>query len=433
MQYAEISLRLNCSIPNRVRTERFHKMNDVSPKLPLLFTPIKLRSIVSRNRIVSSPMCQYLSDDGGPEDWQLVNFGRFAMGGCGIVFGEETAVEARGRKTHHCAGIYKDSHIPSYRRITDFIKSMGAVPAIQLGHCGRRASQHGPLKDRAALTEAERPWQGISASPLPPTPDGVIPREMDLSDIRATIVAWREATQRSVDAGYDICEIHGAHGYLIHQFLSPLSNKRTDSYGGSLENRMRYALEVVEAVREVWPQDRPLIFRTSAVEGPGGVWGIDETLALVRELKQRGVDMVDCSSGGIALGGEGGLSAVPRVPGFQAGYAREIRRETGMPTVAVGMISDAHHAEAILREGHADLIALARGLMDDPNWPLHAARELGCADPLALVHAREAQRLRQLEQHSKSYPPGSAVEIPFGPEEQVSYSWTAGIASRDRR
>lgn len=405
-------------------------MNEAPRNLPLLFTPIKLRSVVARNRIVSSPMCQYLSDDGGPEEWQLVNFGRFAMGGCGIVFGEETAVEARGRKTHHCAGIYKDSHIPDYRRITDFIKSQGAVPAIQLGHCGRRASQHGPLKDRAALSEAERPWQGISPSPLPPTPDGAIPREMDLSDIRATLVAWREATQRSVDAGYDICEIHGAHGYLIHQFLSPLSNLRTDAYGGSLENRMRYALEVVEAVREVWPQDKPLIFRTSAVEGPGGIWGIDETLALVRELKQRGVDMVDCSSGGIALGGGGGLSAVPRVPGFQAGYSREIRRETGMPTVAVGMISDAHHAEAILREGHADLIALARGLMDDPNWPLHAARALGCADPLALLHAREAQRLRQLEQHSKSYPPGSAVEIPFGPEEQVAYSWAKGIAER---
>jgi 2,4-dienoyl-CoA reductase-like NADH-dependent reductase (Old Yellow Enzyme family) len=286
------------------------------------------------------------------------------------------------------------------------------------------------LKDRAALTDAERPWQGISPSALPPTPDGAIPREMDVSDIRTTIIAWREAAQRSIDAGYDICEIHGAHGYLIHQFLSPLSNLRTDAYGGSLKNRMRYALEVVEAVRAVWPQDKPLWFRTSAVEGPGGAWGIEETLALVRELKQRGVDMVDCSSGGIALGGEGGLSAVPRVPGFQAGYAREIRRETGMPTVAVGMISDARHAETILREGHADLVALARGLMDDPNWPLHAARELGCADPLALVHAREAQRLRQLEQHSKSYPPGSAVEIPFGTEEQIAYSWSAGIADR---
>jgi 2,4-dienoyl-CoA reductase-like NADH-dependent reductase (Old Yellow Enzyme family) len=406
-------------------------MNDPVRDTPLLFTPIQLRSVVARNRIVSSPMCQYASDDGGPEEWQLVNFGRFAMGGCGIVFGEESAVEARGRKTHHCAGIYSDSHVPAYRRITDFIKSLGAVPAIQLGHCGRRASQHGPLKDRATLTEVDaqdnmQPWQGISPSPLPPTPGGAIPREMDASDIRATIVAWREAAQRSVDAGYDICEIHGAHGYLIHQFLSPLSNLRSDGYGGSLEGRMRYALEVVEAVRAVWPQDKPLFFRTSAVEGAGGVWGIEETLALTRELKLRGVDAVDCSSGGV--GGDGPMPGVPRVPGFQAGYAREIRRDTGMPTIAVGMITDAHHAEAILRDGSADLIALARGLMDNPNWPLHAARELGYADPLSLVHAREAQRLRLLEQHSKEYPPGIAVEIPFGPEEQVSYSWAAGIA-----
>jgi 2,4-dienoyl-CoA reductase-like NADH-dependent reductase (Old Yellow Enzyme family) len=410
-------------------------MNEACRDVPLLFTPLKLRSIVVRNRIVSSPMCQYLSDDGGPGEWQLVNFGRFAMGGCGIVFGEETAVEARGRKTHHCAGIYNDSHVSAYRRINDFIKSLGAVPAIQLGHCGRRASQHGPLKDRATLTEAERPWQGIAPSPLPPTPDGAIPREMDLSDIRASLTAWRAATKRSVDAGYQICEIHGAHGYLIHQFLSPMSNRRTDVYGGSLENRMRYALEVVDAVRDVWPKELPLFFRTSAVEGPGGVWGIDETLALARELKQHGVDVVDCSSGGVGIsaGDDGTLPAIPRVPGFQAGYAREIRRETGLLTVAVGMITEASHAESILREGHADLIALARGLMDNPNWPLHAARELGYADPLALVHEREAQRLRLLEQHRVAYPPGSAIQIPFGTTEQVAYSWSSGIAGpRDR-
>jgi 2,4-dienoyl-CoA reductase-like NADH-dependent reductase (Old Yellow Enzyme family) len=401
-------------------------MNDTPGKLPLLFTPIQLRSVVARNRIVSSPMCQYASDDGGPGEWQLVNFGRFAMGGCGIVFGEESAVEARGRKTHQCAGIYLDSHIPAYRRINEFIKSLGAVPAIQLGHCGRRASQHGPLQDRATLTADERPWQGIAPSPLPPTPGGAIPREMDLSDIRSTLVAWREATQRSVDAGYEICEIHGAHGYLIHQFLSPMSNRRTDAYGGSLENRMRYALEVVDAVRAVWPENLPLFFRTSAVEGPGGVWGIDETLALAQELKQHGVDAIDCSSGGV--GGDGAMPAVPRVPGFQAGYAREIRREAGLPTVAVGMITEANHAETILREGQADMVALARGLMDNPNWPLHAARELGYADPLALVHEREAHRLRLLEQHSREYPPGSEVEIPFGTDEQVAYSWSAGIA-----
>jgi len=403
---------------------------------PLLFTPINLRGIAARNRIVSSPMCQYASDDGAPGAWQLVNFGRFAMGGCGIVFTEETAVDVRGRKTHECAGIYHDHHVPLYRRITDFIREQGAVPAIQLGHCGRRASQHGPLKDRAPLTEADatgklRPWQGLSASALPPTPGGNIPKAMDLDDIRDCLAAWRAAAQRALDAGYELCEIHGAHGYLIHQFLSPLSNLRTDGYGGDLQGRMRFALEVAETVRAVWPPDRPLWFRVSAVEGPGGVWGIEETLALARALKERGVDAIDCSSGGV--GGEQGLAPVPRVPGFQAGYASEIRRVSGLPTIAVGMIREPAHAEALLREGHADFIALARGLMDDPNWPLHAARELGVADPLALVHPREAQRLRQLEQHAREYPRGSAVAVPYGTEEQAPYSWDTGIAGRAAR
>ena len=406
-------------------------MNDNPHDVPLLFTPIKLRSVVVRNRIVCSPMCQYVSDDGSPADWQLVNLGRFAMGGTGIVFGEETAIEPRGRKTYHCAGIYRAGHVAEYRRITDFIKSLGSVPAIQLGHCGRRASAHGPLQDRAPLTEADarkglRPWQGIAPSALPEKPGGSIPRAMDLDDIRANIAAWGEATQRSLDAGYDICEIHAAHGYLIHQFLSPVSNKRTDGYGGSLKGRMRFALEVVDAVRRVWPEDRPLFFRTSAVEGAGGQWGIDDTLALIRELKDHGVDVIDCSSGGIT--GDGTMPSIPRVPGFQVGYAREVRREIGIPTMAVGLITEASHAEAILREGHADLVALARELMDNPNWPLHAARALGLTDPLALVHAREAQRLKLREQHRKEYPPGTDVEIPFGPGEQVAYSWAVRSA-----
>ena len=401
-------------------------MSSAALETPLLFTPIQLRSLVVRNRIVCSPMCQYVSDDGAPGEWQLVNFGRFAMSGTGIVFGEETAVEARGRKTHHCAGIYHDKHIPAYRRINDFIKSLGSVPAIQLGHCGRRASEHGPLKDRASLTENDaqaglKPWQGVAPSAIPSKPGGPVPREMDRDDIRENLAAWREAAQRSLDAGYEICEIHGAHGYLIHQFLSPLSNRRTDAYGGSLEGRMRFALEVVDTVRAIWPADRPLFFRTSAVEGAGGEWSIDDTLALARALKAHGIDVVDCSSGGIT--GEGPMPAIPRVPGFQVGYAREVKREVDIPTMAVGMITDPQHAEAILRDGHADLIALARELMDNPNWPLQAARELGCEDPLALVHAREAQRLRLREQHRRQYPPGSAVEIPFGPQEQVSYSW----------
>ncbi len=401
-------------------------MNDAPHAVPLLFTPIKLRSVVARNRIMCSPMCQYLSDDGGPGEWQLVNFGRFAMGGSGIIFGEETAVEARGRKTHHCAGIYKESHIAEYRRINDFIRSLGSVPAIQLGHCGRRASAHGPLQDRAPLTDADArvgltPWQGLAPSPIPASPGGALPREMDRDDIRQNLQDWREAAQRSLDAGYDICEIHGAHGYLIHQFLSPVSNQRTDAYGGSLEGRMRFALEVTDAVRAVWPADKPLFYRISSIDGTGGTWGMDDSLALARELKAHGVDVVDCSSGGIT--GDGGLAPLPRVPGYQAGYAREIKKETGIATAAVGMITTPSHAEALLRDGHADIIALARELMDNPNWPLQAARALGYHDPLDLVHAREAQRLRLREQHRKEYPPGMALEIPFGTDELVPYSW----------
>ena len=412
-------------------------MDETARDVPLLFTPIPLRSVVARNRIVCSPMCQYVSDDGGPGEWQLVNFGRFAMSGTGIVFGEETAVEPRGRKTHHCAGLYKDSHVEDYRRINDFIKSLGSVPAIQLGHCGRRASAHGPLKDRKELTDEDarlgyQPWQGLAPSAIPASPGGSVPKAMDVSDIRENLAAWREATLRSLDAGYEIVEIHGAHGYLIHQFLSPVSNKRTDAYGGSLEGRMRFALEVVDAVRATWPKDKPLFFRTSAVEGPGGEWGIEDTLTLARALKDHGVDVIDCSSGGIS--GDGSMPAIPRVPGFQVGYAREIKREVGIPTMAVGLITEPSHAETILREGHADLIALARELMDHPNWPLHAARELGYHDPFDLVHAREAQRLRLREQHRREYAPGTDVKIPFGPKEEIAYSWsTLSPAARQRR
>ena len=370
-------------------------------------------------------MCQYVSHDGGPEEWQLVNFGRFAMGGCGIVFGEETAVEARGRKTHHCAGLYSDEHVVAYRRINDFLKSVGAVPAIQLGHCGRKAATQGPLDDRKPLTEGEA-WQGLAPSALPDVPGGPVPHEMTAADIQNNLQVWRESASRAVDAGYDICEIHGAHGYLIHQFLSPLSNIRTDAYGGDIQGRMRYALEVVDAVRSAWPKDKPLFFRTSSVEGKGGEWGIDDTLLLAKELKGHGVDVVDCSSGGIV--GSGKMPLIPRVPGFQAGYSREIRQKVGVATVAVGGITTGKHAEAILREGHADLIAVARELMSNPNWPLQAAAELG-VDPLSLVHAREAQRLRQREAQREAHPRGSEVKIPFGPEEMVPYSWNAGIAT----
>lgn len=356
-------------------------MHDAGVRLPLLLQPISLRGIFARNRIVVSPMCQYRSESGGPTDWHLVSLGKYAIGGAGIVFTEETAVEERGRKTYECAGIYSDNHVAAYRRITDFIRGQGAIPAIQLGHAGRKASTDLPWKDFKPLDDSDaarglKPWIGISASAIPaPRAGSATPIAMSVSDIRETIGVWRDAAVRSVDAGFDICEIHGAHGYLIHQFLSPLANQRNDAYGGDLKGRIRFALEIAEAVRGVWPQDRPLFFRCSATDGPGGRWTIDDTIVLSRELLQRGVDVITCSSGGI--GGPINTEIVPRVPGYHVAFAERVRREAGIKTVAVGLITEARHAEQILSAGQADLIALARELLYNPHWPVHAAKELG--------------------------------------------------------
>lgn len=355
------------------------------PHLPRLFTPMPIRGIVARNRIVVSPMCQYKSVDGAPTDWHLVHLGKFAMGGAGIVFCEETAIEARGRKTYGCAGLYNDAHVVANRRITDFIRDQGALSAIQLGHSGRKAACGPPWTGFKPLTDADAaegrpPWKPVSSSPEPTTEASQIPHAMEAGDIRANIAAWREAALRAIDAGFDICEVHGAHGYLIQQFLSPIVNKRTDGYGGDRSGRMRFALEIVEAVRDVWPKDRPLFFRVSAVDGKGGHWDIDDTVALSRALKDRGVDVVDCSSGGIS--GPLTMSLVPRVPGYQVPFARAVRQETGIATMAVGLITEAAQAEQVLVDQDADLIALARELLYNPNWPVHAAAALGGIDPL---------------------------------------------------
>jgi len=376
-------------------------MNESDPAADGLFSPFTLRGVSARNRIVVSPMCQYSSVDGGPTDWHLVQFGRFAMGGAGIVFTEETAVEARGRKTYQCAGLWQDDHVSQYRRITDFIRAQDAVPALQIGHSGRKASVHGARQDWAPLTDddafpSEPPWQGLAPSPIPSAPGHHTPREMDAADIGQALDTWAEAARRADDAGFDILEIHGAHGYLLHQFLSPVSNQRTDAYGGDLDGRMRFPLEVTETVRAAWPADKPLFFRVSAVDGKGGAWTLDDTVVLSRELRDRGVDLIDCSSGGIT--GDSDLPMIARTPGYHVPFAERIRAESGVPTIAVGLITEPEPADAIIRAGQADLCALARELLWNPNWPAHAAKQLGQPLPYDVMPEEIAFRLRRRDE-----------------------------------
>jgi len=371
-----------------------------APQAPLLFTPATLGRITTRNRVVVSPMCQYSSEEGGPTDYHLVHLGQFAMGGAGIVFCEETSVEERGRKSHHCAGIYRDDHVPGYRRINDFIRRHGALPAIQLGHGGRKGSGCAPWEGYRPLTAEDAkhghaPWQTVSASEVPASEQAPVPHSLDRNEVREVVAHWREAALRAIDAGYDIVEVHAAHGYLIHQFLSPLANRRTDAYGGDLEGRMRLCLEIIEAVRSVWPADRPVFMRVSAVDGGGGAWNEDDTVALSRAAKERGVAVVTTSSGGIA--GPGTATPVPRVPGYHVPYSERVRRETGVMTIAVGLITEARHAEDILQRGQADFIALARELLWNPHWPVHAARELGVPDYLDLLPRGYAWWLKRRE------------------------------------
>lgn len=376
---------------------------------PLIFTPLTIKGVTLRNRLVVSPMCQYSSVGGGPTDWHLVHLGKFALGGFGVVFNEEAAVEPRARKTYSCAGLYTRLHVQQYRRITEFLKEHGAVPAMQLGHAGRKASCEAPWDGFRPLTEKDAdkgkaPWRGISSSPLSISEKHPVPHEMDRDDIRAVKQAWRTAAELALEAGFDICEVHGAHGYLIHQFLSPLVNRRNDGYGGDLAGRMRLGLEIVEEVRAAWPKDKPLFFRVSSVDGQGGHWDMSDTVTLAKAARERGVDVVDCSSGGIS--GPLTIAVVPRVPGYQVPFAEQVRREAGVMTMAVGLITEARQAEDILRQGKADLVAMAREAMYDPFWPMHAARELGREDYLDWLPFKYAWWLKRRDEVRRLYPTG---------------------------
>ena len=352
----------------------------------MLFEKIKLREVEARNRIVVSPMCQYSAKDGHVTDWHLVHLGKFAQGGAGIVFMEATAVEKRGRITHGDTGIWDDDQVQGLRRISSFLKDQGAVPAIQLAHAGRKASMARPWYGNGPLTQADsergdKAWSTIAPTDAPIDSGWLAPRAFKKGDFEVVLNAFRQAARRAHAAGFEIAEVHGAHGYLLHTFLSPLSNTREDEYGGSLENRMRFPLEVAKAVREAWPAAKPLFMRLSSIDDVEGGWSLEDTILVSRKLKSIGIDVVDCSSGGILGSATAATKTVlPRVPGFQLPFSEAVRKETGLKTMAVGLILTGAQAEEALQAGRADLIAIGREALYDPNWPLHAARELG-VDP----------------------------------------------------
>ena len=347
---------------------------------PRLFTPIALRGVTLKNRIVISPMCQYSAVDGHADDWHLVHLGRFALGGAGMGFTEATAVEARGRITHGDLGLWSDEHVPGLRRVATFLREHGALPAIQLAHAGRKASMQRPWHGNGPLDEHDRargelPWPIVAPSALPLDDGWLMPHELTVADIAALQQSWRAATLRALEAGFEALELHSAHGYLGHEFLSPLSNRRSDRYGGDRAGRMRFTLELAETVRAAWPADKPLFVRVSSVDGLEGGWTIEDTVALARELAARGVDVIDCSSGGLA--GSATAARIKRGPGFQVPYAERVRRDAGVKTMAVGLILEPAQAEAILEAGQADLIAIGREALYDPSWALHAEGALG--------------------------------------------------------
>ena len=342
---------------------------------PLLFTPLALRGVTLRNRVVISPMCQYSAQEGMANDWHFAHLAKFATGGAGLVFTEAAAIERNGRITHGDIGIWSDLHIAPLERITAFLKSQGAVPAIQLAHAGRKASMQRPWHGNGPLDDSDRArgehvWQVVAPSAVPVDTGWLVPHQLSLDEIAQHKEHWKAATARALTAGFDVAEVHGAHGYLLHEFLSPLSNKRTDQYGGDLAGRMRLPLEVARIVRDAWPADKPVFFRVSSTDGIEGGWAIEDTLALARELKAIGIDVIDCSSGGIA--GSATAARVKRTLGFQVPFAARVKAEANVATMAVGLILEPRQAEAILQAGQADLIAIGRQALFNPNWALHA-------------------------------------------------------------
>ena len=357
-----------------------------------LFSPLKIKSLELRNRIVVSPMCQYSSTDGFANDWHLVHLGSFAVGGAAIVFTEATAISPEGRISPEDLGIWKDEQIDFLQRITTFIKAQGAIPGIQLAHAGRKASTQAPWLGNGPIEPRNGGWQPVAPSAVAFKEGQLVPAELTITEIGTLINQFKLAAERALRAGFEIIELHGAHGYLINEFLSPISNQRTDEYGGSFENRIRFLLEIIESIKKVWPADLPIFVRISATDWAEGGWTENDSIQLANCLKTKGIDLMDCSSGGNAANVK-----IPVKPLYQLTFATNIKKATGILTGAVGLITTSKEAENIIANNEADLVFLAREFLRDPHFPLRAAFELNA----------ETQWPKQYERAKKKPTPGT--------------------------
>ncbi|MCW3103847.1 MAG: oxidoreductase [Bacteroidetes bacterium] len=354
--------------------------------MPTLFSPLTIKNIQLKNRIVVSPMCQYSSEDGFAGDWHLVHLGSRAVGGAGLIFTEATAVSPEGRISPGDLGIWKDEHIPFLRRITSFIEKQGSVPGIQIAHAGRKSSQLPPWEGSKELPKEAGGWQTCAPSALAFKEGDAVPKELSIQEIKKVISDFRDAAGRAKKAGFKVIELHAAHGYLLNEFLSPLSNRRSDEYGGSFNNRCRFLLEVIESVRTVWPEEFPMFVRISATDWKEGGWNEDDSIKLATLLKTKTIDLIDCSTGGNAPDVK-----IPVKPLYQVSFAENIRKAGGIMTGAVGLITTSKEANEIIEEGRADLVFLAREFLRDPYFPRRAATELG-TDPQWPLQYERAKR-----------------------------------------
>ncbi len=337
-----------------------------------LFSPLKIKNIEFKNRLMVSPMCEYSSEDGFANNWHLVHLGSRAVGGAALIITEATAVSPEGRISYGDLGIYKDEHIEKLKEITDFIQAYGSVAGIQLAHAGRKASHELPWKGNAQIpSDQPNGWKSLAPSAVPFSDTEEAPLELNKAGIEKIKADFKAAAARALAAGFKVIELHGAHGYLINEFLSPLSNHRTDEYGGSFENRVRLLLEIIEAVKETWPEENLLFVRISASEWTEGGWSADDSVALAKIMIGKGIDLIDCSSGGNVI------AKIPLKPGYQVEFAEKVKKEAGILTGAVGLITEAKQADEIIRQGQADLVIMAREFLRDPHFPLRAAHELG--------------------------------------------------------